>query len=172
MEKTFDLIRANEPEELQLLTDQVGLPSVRLVHQWAEENVKAGFGANIVWQRDDLVKRVVRVQVPELAHKAATLKAMKAEETIVVVGELLDVKVSDHTFSMQLSDKVIHGSFDKVISSEHPVKVPKTYQATLKIMQKVVVDDGGDEQIDYLLLRLDDPIDAGIFLTDLSDRNP
>jgi len=34
MEKTFDLIRANELEELQLLTDQVGLPSVRLVHQW------------------------------------------------------------------------------------------------------------------------------------------
>ena len=95
-----------------------------------------------------------------------------AEETIVVVGELLDVKVSDHTFSMQLNDKVIHGSFDKVISSEHPVKVPKTYQATLKIMQKVVVDDDGDEQIDYLLLRLDDPIDAGILVTDSSDRNP
>jgi hypothetical protein len=171
MEKTFDLIRANDPQELQLLTDQVGLPSIRLVHQWAEENVKAGFGANIVWQRDDLVKRGVRVQVPELAQKAATLKAMRAEETIVVVGELLDVKVSDHTFSMQLSDKVIRGSFDRVISSERPVKVPKTYQATLKILQKVVVDVGGEEQIDYFLLRLDDPTEAGVFLTDLSDRD-
>jgi hypothetical protein len=92
MEKTFDLIRAQEREELQLLTEQVGLPAVRLVHQWAEENVKAGFGANIVWQRDDLVKRGVRVQLPELALKAATLRDMSAEETMVVLGELLDVK--------------------------------------------------------------------------------
>jgi hypothetical protein len=171
MEKTFDLIRAKEPQEIQLLTDQVGLPSVRLVHQWAEENVKAGFGANIVWQRDDLVKRGVRVQLPELALKAATLKAMSAEETMVVVGELLDVKVSDHTFSMQLSDKIIQGSFDKVISSQRPVKVPKAYQATLKILQKVVVDEGGEEQIDYFLLRLDEPTDPGVFLSDLSDRD-
>jgi hypothetical protein len=106
-----------------------------------------------------------------LAHKEATLRAMRAEETIVVVGELLDVKVSDHTFSMQLSDKVIQGSFDRVISSQRPVKVPKTYQATLKILQKVVVDDGDEEQIDYFLLQLDDPTDAGVLLTDLSDRD-
>jgi len=105
-----------------------------------------------------------------LAHKAATLKAMKAKETVVLVGELLDVKVSDHTFSMQLSDKIIHGSFDKVISSQRPVKVPKTYQATLNILQKVVVDDGGEEEIDYFLLRLDEPTEPGVFLSDLSDR--
>jgi hypothetical protein len=171
MEKTFDLIRAKEPEELQSLTDQVGLPAVRLLHQWAEENVKAGFGANIVWQRDDTVKRGVRVQLPELALKAATLKAMSAEETIVVMGELLDVKISDHTFSMQLGDRIIQGSFDKVISSQHPVKIPKTYQATLKILRKVVVDDSGQEQVDYFLLRLDEPAEPGIFLSDLSDRD-
>jgi hypothetical protein len=171
MEKTFDLIRAQEREELQLLTEQVGLPAVRLVHQWAEENVKAGFGANIVWQRDDLVKRGVRVQLPELALKAATLRDMSAEETMVVVGELLDVKVSDHTFSMQLSDKIIQGSFDKVISSQHPVRLPKTYQATLKILEKVVVDDSGQEQVDYFLLRLDEPTEPGVFLSDLSDRD-
>jgi hypothetical protein len=171
MEKTFDLIRATEPEELQLLTDQIGVPAVRLVHQWAEENVKAGFGADIVWRRDDLVKREVRVQAPEIAYKAATLASMSAKETVVLVGELLDVKVSDHTFSMQLGDRVIHGTFDKVISSQRPVKVPKTYQATMTIMQKVVVDDSGAEQIDYFLLRLDEPTEAGVFLSDLSDRD-
>lgn len=77
------------------------------------------------------------------------------------VGELLDVKVSDHTFSMQLSDKIIQGTFDKVISSQNPVQLPKTYQATLKILQKVVVDDTGQEQIDYFLVRLDPPSEAG-----------
>jgi len=171
MEKTFQLIRAQNSEELQSLTDQVGLPALRLVHQWTEENVKAGFGADIVWQRDDVVKREVRVQLPELSVKAALLNSMRAEETIIVVGELLDVKVSDHTFSMQLSDRIIQGSFDKVISLQHPVKVPKTYQATLKILQKVVVGDGGQEQIDYFLLRLDEPTEPGVFLSDLSDRD-
>ena len=171
MEKTFQLIRAQEPQELQSLTDRVGLPALRLVHQWAEENVKAGFGADIVWQRDDVVKREVRVQLPELALKAATLKSMRAEETVVVVGELLDVKVSDHTFSMQLSDRIIQGSFDKVISSQNPVQLPKTYQATLKILQKVVVDDAGQEQIDYFLLRLDPPSGPGVFLSDLSGQD-
>lgn len=171
MEKTFQLIRAQEIEELQSLTDQIGLPALRLVHQWTEENVKAGFGADIVWRRDDVVKREVRVQLPELALKAATLKSMRAEETVVVVGELLDVKVSDHTFSMQLSDKIIQGTFDKVISSQNPVQLPKTYQATLKILQKVVVDDTGQEQIDYFLVRLDPPSEPGVFLSDLSDRD-
>jgi hypothetical protein len=169
MEKTFQLIRAQEAQELQLLTDQVGLPALRLVHQWTEENVKAGFGADIVWQRDDVVKREVRVQLPELSLKAATLRSMRAEEIVVVVGELLDVKVSDHTFSMQLSDRVIQGSFDKAISSQHPVQVPKTYQATLRILQKVVVDDAGQEQIDYFLLRLDPSPEPGVFLSDLSN---
>lgn len=169
MEKTFQLIRAQGAQELQLLTDDVGLPALRLVHQWTEENVKAGFGADIVWQRDDVVKREVRVQLPELSLKAATLRSMKAEETVVVVGELLDVKISDHTFSMQLSDRVIQGSFDKAISSQHPVQIPKTYQATLRILQKVVVDDAGQEQIDYFLLRLDPSPEPGVFLSDLSD---
>lgn len=170
MEKTFDLIRAKEPQELQFLTDSVGVPAVRLVHQWAEENVKAGFGADIVWRRDDVVKREVRVQAPEIAEKAATIKAMSAKETVVVVGELLDVAVSEHTFRMQVSDKIIQGSFDKVISSQHPVEVPKTYQATMNIMQKIVVDEGGEEQVDYFLLRLDEPIEPVVFLTDLSER--
>jgi hypothetical protein len=72
---------------------------------------------------------------------------------------------------MQLSDKIIQGSFDKVISSQHPVRLPKTYQATLKILEKVVVDDSGQEQVDYFLLRLDEPTEPGVFLSDLSDRD-
>ncbi len=171
MEKTFQLIRASESDELQSLTEEVGLPAIRLVHQWTEENVKAGFGADIVWQRDDVVKREVRVQLPELSAKSALLKYMKAEETVVVVGELLDVKGSDHTFSMKLADRVIHGSYDdKVINREHPAQLPKTYQATLKIAQRVAVDETGKEEIDYFLLRLD-PSEPTVFLSDFSDRD-
>jgi hypothetical protein len=171
MGKTFDLIRAKEPEELQLLTDLVGVPAVRLVHQWAEENVKAGFGADIVWRRDDVVKREVRVQAPEIAQKAATIKAMSARETAIVVGELLDVDVLEHTFRMKVSDRIIQGSFDKAITAKKPAQLPKTYQATLQIMQKIVADESGQEQIDYFLVDLEPPPGPTVFLTDLSDRD-
>jgi hypothetical protein len=171
MEKTFALIRAKEPEELQQLTEDVGLPAVRLVHQWAEENVKAGFGADIIWRRDDVVKKEVRIQAIEIADKAATLRAMSAKETVVVVGELLDVSVSEHFFRMQVSDRIIQGSFDKAITAQNPARLPKRYQATLNIIEKVVLPESGEEQIDYFLLRLDEPSDAGVFLTDLSARD-
>jgi hypothetical protein len=171
MDKTFNLIRAKEREELELLTDQVGVPAVRLVHQWAEENVKAGFGADIVWRRDDVVKGEVRVQLPEIAKKAEIIKLMSAKETVIITGELLDVAVSDHTFRMQTGDKIIHGTFDKVISSQHPVKVPKTYKATMNVTPKIVIDDTREEQLEYFLLRLDEPTEPGVFLTDLSERD-
>jgi hypothetical protein len=171
MGTTFDLIRASDSKEIQLLTDLVGVPSVRLVHQWAEENVKAGFGADIVWRRDDVVKREVRIQAPEIAQKAATIKAMSAQETVVVVGELLDVDVLDHTFRMKASDKIIHGTFNKAITANKPAQLPKTYQATLIVMQKIVVEESGEEQIDYFLVDLEPPPGPTVFLTDLSDRD-
>jgi hypothetical protein len=169
MNKTFDLIRAKEPEELQLLTDLVGVPSVRLVHQWAEENTKAGFGADIVWRRDDVVKREVRVQAPEIAQKAATLRTMSAKETVKVVGELLDVDVLEHTFRMKVSDRIIQGSFEKAITAQKPAWLPRTYQATLQVLQKIVADEGGQEQIDYFLVDLEPPPGPTVFLSDLSD---
>ncbi|ABD89531.1 hypothetical protein [Rhodopseudomonas palustris] len=171
MGKTFDLIRANDSEELQYLSEVVGIPAVRLVHQWAEENVKAGFGADIVWRRDDVVKREVRVQAPEIAQKAAIIRAMRAHETAVVVGELLDVDILEHTFRMKVSDRIIQGTFDGAITSKKPAQLPKTYQATLQIMQKVVADESGHEQIDYFLVGLESPPGPPVFLTDLSDHD-
>jgi len=41
----------------------------------------------------------------------------------------------------------------------------------MNISQKIVLDDSGEEQIDYFLLRLDPPDDPTVFLTDLSSRD-
>jgi hypothetical protein len=38
-------------------------------------------------------------------------------------------------------------------------------------LQKVVVDESGQEQIDYFLLRLEAPTEPGVFLSDFSDRD-
>lgn len=171
MKKTFELLHASEPEQIQALTDVVGLPAVRLAHTWAEENIKAGFGADITWQRDDIVKQELRVQRLEIAHLESVIRNMKAKEEVIVVGELFHLDLHEHTFRMQLRDKVIQGTFDKAISSTNPAQLPKTYQATMNISQKIVLDETGEEQVDYFLLRLDIPVDSTVFLTDLSERD-
>jgi hypothetical protein len=96
---------------------------------------------------------------------------MKAREEVIVVGELFHLDLHEHTFRMQVMDKIIQGTFDKAISNQHPAQLPKTYKATMNISQKIVLDDSGEEQIDYFLLRLDPPDDPTVFLTDLSSRD-
>lgn len=171
MKKTMELISADDPLHIQELTDVVGLPAVRLAHEWAQENVKAGFGADIVWQRDDVIKSELRVQVPQIAALESVIRNMSAKEEIVLVGELLDVSVSEHTFRMKVRDKIINGTFDAAISASKPAQLPKTYQATVTISQKIVLPESGEEEIHYHLVRLDPPSEATVFLSDLSDRN-
>jgi hypothetical protein len=149
----------------------VGLPAIRFAHTWASENIKAGFGADITWRRDDVVKRELRVQPLEIAQLESVLRNMKAREEVIVVGELFHLDLHEHTFRMQVMDKIIQGTFDKAISNQHPAQLPKTYKATMNISQKIVLDDSGEEQIDYFLLRLDPPDDPTVFLTDLSSRD-
>jgi hypothetical protein len=72
---------------------------------------------------------------------------------------------------MKVSDRIIQGSFDKAITAKKPAQLPKTYQATLQIIQKIVADESGQEQIDYFLVDLEPPPGPTVFLTNLSERD-
>jgi hypothetical protein len=169
MDRTFELITASDVETIQALTETVGLPAVRLAHEWAAENVKAGFGADITWRKDKSVKRAVRVQVPEIAELESAIRNSKAKEQITVTGDLLDVAITEHTFRMKVGDKIIQGTFDSAITALKPVQLPKTYEAVLTISQRIVLPESGQEQIEYYLVRIGDPQQPTVFLTDLSD---
>jgi hypothetical protein len=169
MEKTFELMKMREPTEIQAITEVLGLPAVRQAHQWAAENAKAGFGADITWQRDDAVKQEIRVQPQELAQLARAISAASAKEQVTIIGDLLDVDVPEKTFRMSADGKIIGGTFDTAISFAHPVVLPKTYRATMNVVQKIVVEDG-QEQITYFLLRLDPIDDSSALLSDFSSR--
>jgi hypothetical protein len=67
---------------------------------------------------------------------------------------MLDVSISEKTFKMSINGKIICGSFDTAISASNPVQVPKTYQATMNVVQKIIVADG-QEEVTYFLLRLE-----------------
>jgi hypothetical protein len=168
MGQTLELLSARDKTKVEAMTEIVGLPAVRLAHVWATENAKAGFGADIKWLRNESVKKEVRLQRQEIAEVASSIKQAAAKEEIVVSGELEDVAISSHTFQMRLRDKVIHGEFKDAITALHPAQLPKVYRATLNVMQKIVIEDG-KEEITYFLVRLD-PLEDGLFLTDLSSR--
>ncbi len=172
MKRTFELLAATEPDHIQALTNVVGLPAIRLAHEWAAENVAAGFGADIAWRRGDQIKSELRVQVPELHRLASVLGQMKTKEEVRLIGELLDVAITDHTFQMGVDGKIIHGTFDTAISADRPAQLPRRYEATLTISQRVVLPESGEEQIEYHLLKLEEPTDNVLRLTSGDNELP
>jgi hypothetical protein len=102
----------------------------------------------------ELAKQLGSAYTREVAQVAAGAKATRAKERVEMVGELLDVSNIKRTFRMKVNDKIIQGKFGDAISSEKPVELPKSYRATLKVLQKLVFDDGNEEII-YFLVRLE-----------------
>jgi hypothetical protein len=155
---------ATDPAKVEVLTETLGVPAVRLAHQWASANVESGFGVDITWRRDDLIKAEVRLQPQEIAHLANIIRSTTAKEEVTITGELTHVDTQQKTFRMSVidplnrnvRDKEIYGAFDKAITSAHPARLPRVYRATLNVLQRVVVQDG-QEETTYFLVRLDDP---------------
>jgi hypothetical protein len=156
MAKTFELIRARTPAAIESMTETIGLPAVRLAYKWAFENSKAGFGADIAWQRSLERKIEVRVQPQEVAELALAMGAAIAKEQAVYVGDLVRVDLNDYTFDMVVDGKKMRGTFDKAISATHPAQLPKRYVATMTVSTKIAVGEG-EEGASYFLVRLDDP---------------
>jgi hypothetical protein len=156
MKATLALISVRDPERVQAMTEDVGLVSVRLAHQWALENSKGHLGADISWQRQEEVKLRLRLQPQEIIEVAGSIGAAIAQEQVQVIGELLHVNVFEHTFEMIAEGKRISGTFSRAISESNPAKLPKQYLATLTINTKVALVDG-EEQVSYFLVSLDEP---------------
>ena len=104
----------------------------------------------------ELAKQLGSAYTQEIAQVATGIKATTAKEQVEVVGELLDVSNIKRTFRMRVDDKIIQGKFGDVISPERPVQLPKSYLATLNLLQKLVFDDGKEEII-YFLVCLKSP---------------
>lgn len=161
---TFDLLNAKTQDEVQLITDKVGLPAVRAAHEWAEENAKAGFGARITWQRDEVIRDSMHAQTQELAQLSSFMKQIHAREEITVIGELVEVDLIVRKFQMRVGEKIIRGDFKDAIGTAHPAQLPKLYKATLQVQQKIVPESDQEEEIVYFLLRLEEPDRLATFL--------
>ena len=99
----------------------------------------------------ELAKQLGSAYTQEIAQVATGIKATTAKEQVEVVGELLDVSNIKRTFRMRVDDKIIQGKFGDAISPERPVQLPKSYLATLNLLQKLVFDDEKEEIIYFLV---------------------
>lgn len=172
MENTLELLGANRSQELQELSEKVGLPALRHAHQWAVANIEAGFGANIAWKlkEDNLEgERSIVIQPPEIKRLEQTIRRVTAREEITIIGDLVEVNVTDRTFQISARDQVIHGSFTGAITATNPAQLPKQYRAILRVSEPVVTEAGQEEKT-YFLLRLEPVDESSALLSDFSSE--
>ncbi len=164
MSKTLQLISAPNAEKLDELTEVTGLPAIRLAHQWAVENAKFDFGADIKWrvEQDDAI--AIQVQPVEVRRLSGMLSQYIAKERVIEIAELRHLNMFDQTFEMILDGKRITGTFDNAISAANPASVPRTYTAHLTVATRIAPTENSDG-VTYYLERLEnyDPNSQSLF---------
>lgn len=153
MENTLKLLSSTNPRDLDNLSGVVGLPAVRLAHQWAIENAKVGFGAYIKWRVEDENPTVAYIEASQVFDLATTLGSYTSKERTSVVGKLMNVNMFDGTFQMEVEGRIINGRFDNAISDTNKVLFPETYLADLTVATRVAPTEG-DDGVTYFLNRL------------------
>jgi len=138
----------------------VGLPAVRLTHEWAEKNARSGFGAEIRWRPEESGGVEKRVQHAEVTNLSNILSLYTQKELLTVIGSLDSLSLSEQTFVMIVDDKRIKGTFDKAISQSKPASLPVTYWAHLTVATRVALREG-NEEVTYHLEQLE-PFDPRI----------
>jgi hypothetical protein len=156
----FEIMSARRPEQVLALSERFGLAAVRVAREWAAENSKAGFGANIEWRRKDDVRHRVRLQTPEIVQLETAIDRASHKHTDKLIGELIEINVEEHSFRMRMDlDKVISGTYAAAVSQSNPAIVPHRYEATVEVTQRIL-PQSTEESVSYFLVRLDEPSES------------
>lgn len=155
MAGVMDAMKAREPYQVKEIAQRFGVAAIRVTHQWASENSKAGFGADILWQRKEDVKARVRIQPPEIARLRAAINETTNDTDAEIVGELFMANTEEKLFKMRASGQLIEGRYTDAISVIHAATLPKQYRAKIRVAQPILKTDG-EEPISYFLVSLSD----------------
>lgn len=155
IEGVFEMMKARTPGDVKECSRKFGVASVRVVHQWAEENAKAGFGADIAWRRKDHVRDSFRIQRPEIVRLEMAIHETTDEQEETFVGELVMVDVVEKTFKMRVGPDLIEGTFKDAISATHSAELPRQYRAMVRVAKRILGADDNEEPVSRFLLSLD-----------------
>jgi hypothetical protein len=153
----FEIMSARRPEQVLDFSRRFGLATVRVAREWASENAKSGFGANIEWRRKDDVQQRVRLQTPEIIQLENAINRASHRQTETFIGDLVEVNVEEQTFRMRLNlETVISGNYADAISPDKPASVPHRYQAKMEVSRRLL-PQATEEAASYSLIQLDEP---------------
>jgi hypothetical protein len=155
MKNVFDIISVRRPEDVIEVNRRFGLAAVRIAREWAAENARAGFGANVEWRGTEPMPRRLRLQSPEINQLESAIDRAAEYRTETIPGELVVVNYEERTFQMRLSPELaISGTYDDAVSIDRPAQVPHRYKAEMQISRRII-SKGEEDRVSYFLVRLD-----------------
>lgn len=159
----FEVAKAQRPEEVLAFARRLGPAPIRILFKWADAHVKASFSADIEWRRGEKVRQkgVIQWQEFERLQRAISETSEEVSEEFTLTGMLLGTDVATRTFHLQPDNgSDIRGKSGEIISTSHPVAVPKRYTAVLRKTTKIHYSTE-QEDVSYELLGLH-PISAPV----------
>ena len=156
MKSVFEIMGARRPEEIIEVNRRFGLATVKIVREWAADNARARFGANVEWRGASPTPQHFRIQTPEIIQLESAIDRAAEHRTEEIEGDLIEVNYEERTFQMRTSPskQLISGTYDDAISLDQPAQVPSRYRAHVRVSRRIL-SQGDEDQISYFLVRLD-----------------
>lgn len=134
------------------------MATVRVAHEWASDNARARFGANVEWRGTDPMPRRLRIQAPEIIQFESAIDRAAEHRIETIPGELVELDYEKRTFQMRLGpDKLISGTYDDAVSPDRPARIPYRYRAEMQINRRIIAQ-GEEEATTYFLLGLSEEV--------------
>ena len=135
----FEIMKSQRPEEIIDVSRRYGLATVRVMREWAAENARARFGANVEWVGTGPMPQRLRLQVPEIIRLEGAINRAAEQTDETREGELIGVNYEERTFQMRTSPEqlLISGTYDDAVSLENPAQVPSRYIAYVRVSRRI-----------------------------------
>jgi hypothetical protein len=154
MKNVFEIMSARRPEAVIDVNRRFGLAAVRIAREWAAENSRAHFGANVEWRGTDKSPQRFRIQTPEIIQLESAIDRATETRTDTIFGKLVDVNIEERSFQIRLdSETLISGTYTNAISPERPAIVPSRYRAEVEIRTRILQQET-EASVEYFLLSL------------------
>lgn len=153
----FRLANADSPEEIRLISRELGHGPVRAFHSWVRSNASRGLGVDMDWRRGESILSEVFIQTSRFQDLERILEEASEETTeeISVEGTLIAVSIARKTFHMSVEGaEDVSGRFEDAIDSSHSAQVPARYRALLTKRTRTIYSME-DDVVEYFLRKLE-----------------
>ena len=159
MRMVFELASSNNSDQISRFAKTLGPAPIRMLYQWSSDLTKAALGAEINWQREEVVRAGLTVQAQQVARLQQVIEATSEEEVVefTITGQLVGADIRTHTFHIELPNgETLRGRMSENIGEDITVNLPHYYTADIE-KKTVISYSTEEERVDYFLKRLRSP---------------